>query len=95
MHRKWVESQLKTRQARQDHFGRSLAVGSEVFIRSVQQALDTHAVGRRVFKTAATGYQLKESIAGYGSIDSDRAEEENSAMPDKTAILWKWDDRLE
>jgi putative transposase len=70
-HRGWVESQLKTRPMRQAHFGRSLAVGSEAFIRSVKQALGIRATGRRFFKTPSAGYQLKESIGAYGDADSD------------------------
>ena len=42
-HLGWVESQLKTRPMRQAHFGRSLVVGSEAFIRSVKQALGIRA----------------------------------------------------
>ena len=71
-HRKWVESQLKASPERQAHFGKSLVLGSEAFIRRVQQALGTRAVGRRVLKTPASGYQLKESIAAYKILDSDR-----------------------
>ena len=94
-HQRWVESQLKTRQERQEHFGRSLAVGSEEFIRSVQQALGIRAIGRRVFETPATRYQLKESIAAYGSTNSDRTKEENSVMAVTNAIPWKLEDGLE
>ena len=92
-HRRWVESQLKTRQERQEHFGKSIAVGSEEFIRSVQKALGIRAVGRRVFETPVAGYQLKESIAAYGSINLYRTEEEKSAITN--AIPWKWEDGLE
>lgn len=88
-HRRWIESQLKTRQERQVHFSRSIAVGSEEFIRSVQKALGIRAVGRRIFETPAAGYQLKESMAAYGSTNSDRAEEENSAMTVTNTIPWK------
>jgi hypothetical protein len=70
-------------------------VGSEEFIWSVQQALGTRAIGRRVFKTPATGYQLKESIAAYGSTNSDWTEEENSAMAVTNTIPWKLEDGLE
>jgi hypothetical protein len=31
-HRKWVESQLKTEPVRQEHFSRSIAVASKLFI---------------------------------------------------------------
>ena len=69
-HRVWVESQLKARPTRQAHFGKSLAVGSEKFIRSVKQSMGIRAVGRRISKTPTEGYQLKESIAEYGSAKS-------------------------
>ncbi len=49
-HRGWIESQLKAKPERQEHFGRSLAVGSEAFIRRVQQSLGLRAVGRRTIK---------------------------------------------
>ncbi len=88
-HKRWVESQLKIRQERQEHFGRSLAVGSEEFIRNVKNALGIRAVGRRIFETPPSGYQLKESMAAYGRPNSDRAEEENSAMAITNAISWK------
>ena len=78
---------------RQAHFGRSLAVGSEAFIRSVKQALGIRAVGRRVFKTPAAGYQLKEPIGAYGDADSGRTEK-NAAVPDTNTIPWKLEDAL-
>ncbi len=94
-YRRWVESQLKTRPKRQAHFSRSLAVGSEVFIQSVKEALGIRAVGRRVFEApAAAGYQLKEPIGVYGKADSDRTER-NRAMPDTNAVPWRLDDILE
>ena len=94
-HRRWVESELKTRPERQEHFSKSIAVGSEEFIRSVQMALGLRAVGRRVFETPAAGYQLKESIAAYGSKNSYRTEEEKSAMSITNTIPWKQEDGLE
>ena len=54
-HLGWVESQLKARSERQAHFSRSLAVGSEDLIRSVQQAMGGRAVGRRVLETPVVG----------------------------------------
>lgn len=89
-HRRWVESQLKTKPERREHFGRSLAVGSSEFIRSIQKALGIRAVGRRVFKTPVAGYQLKEPITAYGNTDSDRTEKD-AVMPDTKTIPWKWD----
>jgi putative transposase len=70
-HRGWIESQLKAKPERQDHFSRSLAFGSESFIRRMQQSLGSRAVGRRTINTPSTGYQLKESIVPYGNIDTD------------------------
>ncbi len=93
-HRGWIESQLKSKPERQEHFGSSLAVGSEAFIRRMQQALGIRAVGRRALKTPATGYQLKESIAAYGIFDSDRTVN-NAVIPDTNAIPWKLEDSLE
>ena len=86
---------INRRPERQEYFGRSLAVGSEEFIRRVQPAMGIRAIGRRVFETPATEYQLKESIAEYGSTNSDRTEEENSAMAVTNAIPWKLEDGLE
>ena len=62
---------------------------------SVQQAMGIRAIGRRIFETPATGYQLKEFIAAYGSTNSDRTEEENSAMAVTNTIPWKLKDGLE
>ena len=53
------------------------------------------AVGRRVFETPAVGYQLKESIAGYESTNSDRTEEEYLDMAVTNAIPLKWENGLE
>ena len=77
---------------RQEHFSKSIAVGSEEFINSVQKALGIRAVGRRAFETPAAGYQLKESIAAYGRTNLYRTEEENSAIAVTNAIAWKWED---
>jgi hypothetical protein len=40
------------------------------------------------------GYQLKESIAAYGSEATDQREEE-AGISDANTIPWKWDDSLE
>ncbi len=93
-YRGWIESQLKAKPERQEHFGRSLAVGSEAFIRRVQRSLGIRAVGRRTIKTPATGYQLKESIVAYGIIDSDRTAN-NPAIADTNAISWNLENFLE
>ena len=87
-HRGWIASRLKAKPERQEHFSRSLAVGSESFIRRVQQSLGIRAVGRRNIKTPATGYQLKESIVAYGNIDTDRTAH-NSLIADTNTIPWK------
>ena len=93
-HRGWVASQLKTRPERQEHFGRSLAVGSEAFIRRMQQSLGIRAIGRRALKTTGAGYQLKESIAAYGIIGPDRTGNK-AAIPATNTIPWMLEDSLE
>jgi len=93
-HLGWIESQLKAKPDRQEHFGRSLAVGSDAFVRRIQQSLGIRAVGRRSIKTPATGYQLKESIAAYGIADSDQTAN-NSAIPDTNTIPWKLENSLD
>jgi putative transposase len=72
-HRRWVESQLKTGLERQEHFSRSIAVGSKLFIQKVRNALGAQGIGRRMAKAPEMGHQLKETITKYGSGDSIQA----------------------
>jgi putative transposase len=90
-HRRWVENQLKNAPERQEHFSASIAVGSQAYIQKVRQALGIKGIGRRMAEAAAVaGYQLKESVAKYGSADLNQAESHQSASPVVNTIPWKW-----
>lgn len=70
-------------------------MGGEEFIKRVQKALGIRSIGRRVIETPVVGYQLKEFIAAYGSVNLNRTEEDNSAAVVTNAIPWQWEDGLE
>lgn len=70
VYRHWAESQLTVDQTRKDHFSRSLAVGSEVFISTVKQALGVRAKGRKLSPSPDGGHHLREPAPVYaGSCD--------------------------
>ena len=94
-HRRWVESQLKKGPGRQEHFSKSIAVGSKSFIQKVLRSLGTKGIGRRMAETPAAGYQLKESMAKYGSSDLDQSEPHQSASSFVNTLSWKWEESLE
>jgi hypothetical protein len=93
-HRRWVESQLKYGSERQEHFSRSIAVGSRLFIQKVRQALGTQGIGRRMAEAPAAGYKLKKTIVKYGSPAANPAESDYPKLPDTNTVPWKWEDSL-
>jgi hypothetical protein len=90
-HRRWVESQLKSGPERQEHFSGSIATGSQAYIQKVWQAIGMKGIGRRMAEAAVAGYQLKESLAKYGSADLNQAQSDQSASPVVNTIPWKWE----
>ena len=93
-HRRWVESQLKTGLERQEHFSRSIAVGSKLFIQKVRKALGAQGIGRRMAKAPEMGHPLKETIAKYGSGDSIQAESDCPKWHETNTVPWRWADSL-
>ena len=65
IHRRWVESEVKKSSARIDHYSSAIAVGSQEFVKMVQEELKVRAKGRDVSKTAEDQYQLRESMSPY------------------------------
>jgi REP element-mobilizing transposase RayT len=93
-HKNWIESQLNAGPERQEHFSKSIAVGSKPFIQKVQQALGTLGIAKRMAEAPAAGYQLKEATAKYGSATSNLAESHQSVWPVTNTIPWKLEKTL-
>jgi len=70
-HQGWIESQLRERPIRQEHFSKSIAVGSKAFVESTCHALKARAIGRRLLELPAEGFQLRETISKYGNVGSE------------------------
>ena len=66
IHKQWIKSKLAIKQTRQEHFTRSLAVGSEAFISDVQQVLGYRAKGRDIVAAPDEGYQLRDPEIVFG-----------------------------
>lgn len=65
-YKQWVDSKLGIKQTRQQHFSRSIAVGSEAFIAGVKEALGIRARGRNSVSGPDDGFHLKEPMPAYG-----------------------------
>lgn len=66
VHAEWVEEALKAERARRDeHWSKSLAVGSEDFVNRIQSALGIRARHREVVQQD-DGHTLREARASYG-----------------------------
>ena len=95
IHQGWVDSQLNKKSRRQEHFSKSIAVGSKVFADRVRHTLSAQALGRHIDELPEEGYQLKETIAKYGGTDSEHTESDIHTSNDVTnAIPWKLKDSL-
>jgi putative transposase len=93
-HRRWVESQLKKGPEHQGHFSASIAVGSQSFIQKVLQSLGAKGIGRRMAEAPMGEYQLKESLAKYGSSALDPVVSHQSASSVINTIPWRWEKSL-
>ena len=95
IHQGWVDSQLNKKSRRQEHFSKSIAVGSKVFGDRVRHTLSAQALGRHIDELPEEGYLLKETIAKYGGTDSEHTESDIHTSHDVTnAIPWKLKDSL-
>lgn len=66
VHAEWVEEALKAEFVRRDeHWSKSLAVGSEDFVNRIQSALGIRARHREVVQQDG-GHTLREARAYYG-----------------------------
>ena len=66
-YKSWVDSKLTLKQARQEQFSKSIAVGSKAFITGVKNALGVRAKGRTVASGTVEEYHLRESVPEYKS----------------------------
>jgi hypothetical protein len=73
----------------------ALLMASQSLIQKVLQSLGAKGIGRRMVEAPASGYQLKESMAKYGSSALDPAESHQSASSIVNTIPWKWEESLE
>jgi REP element-mobilizing transposase RayT len=65
-HRGWISSQLKRAPEREEQYSKSIAIGSQSFVESVQAKMGIKAIGRRARKTIGDRYQLRETVEKYG-----------------------------
>jgi REP element-mobilizing transposase RayT len=94
-HRCWVDSQLKNKRTRQEHFSNSLAVGSETFVKKAKAEMGGRALGRRAIEVNDSEFQLKESIAEYRSKGTDRPAKTTPRLPGTNMIPWGGDCSLD
>jgi REP element-mobilizing transposase RayT len=87
-HRRWVDSLLKEKRSRLEHFSKSLAVGSETFLKKVKVELLGRGTGRSVIEVNDSEYQLKESLAEYRREGVSNSDPETHRLPDTNEIPW-------
>ena len=85
---------MKKHSTRQEHFSRTIAVGSEAFVKKVREKLGVRAMGRTLSEISGGGYQLGESISSYQSGESERP---GAVRPERNMnmIPWNGDKSLE
>lgn len=88
-HQGWIERQLEGRPTRQEHFSKSIAVGSKAFVKNICHALKSQATGRRMIELPAEGYQLRETIGEYGDVGSENLETFNLPISFSNSIPWR------
>ncbi len=88
IHRSWVKSELKKRTLRNVDFSRSIAVGSERFVKKVRETLGIRAKGRVVNENADEVFQLRESTSKYKSNEDTLPGAAPDAMLEMNMIPW-------
>jgi putative transposase len=88
IHNRWVESKLATDQVREDHFSRSLAVGSESFVTDIQAELGVKAMGRGITLCPDGSYQLREPGLVYTGSSSTSQQLNEKDMDGTNQIPW-------
>jgi REP element-mobilizing transposase RayT len=89
IHQGWIDSQLEGRPTRQEHFSKSIAVGSKAFVKNICHALKSQAIGRRMIELPAEGYQLRENIEKYGDVGSENLKTFNLPLSFSNSIPWR------
>ncbi|BBO85761.1 hypothetical protein DSCO28_63270 [Desulfosarcina ovata subsp. sediminis] len=88
-HQGWIDSQLEGRPTRQEHFSKSLAVGSKAFVKNICHALKSQAIGRRMIELPVEGYQLREIISKYGDVGYENLGALNLPLSISISIPWR------
>lgn len=88
-HRGWIDSQLVDMPTRQEHFSKSVAVGSKAFVDNICHALKSQAIGRRPLELPKDEYQLRETISKYGDIGTEDLDTGNLRAILSNSILWR------
>ncbi|BBO92801.1 hypothetical protein DSCOOX_59810 [Desulfosarcina ovata subsp. ovata] len=74
---------------RQEHFSKSLAVGSKAFVKNICHALKSQAIGRRMIELPAEGYQLRDIISKYGDVGYENLGALNLPLSFSNSIPWR------
>jgi putative transposase len=69
-HRGWMSSQLKCAPEREERYSKSIAVGSQSFVETVQAKMGIKAIGRRSRESLSDAYELRETEERYGDENS-------------------------
>jgi putative transposase len=65
-HRGWISSQLKRAPEREERYRKSIAIGSQSFVETVQAKMGIKAIGRRRRESRRDAYELRETVERYG-----------------------------
>ena len=69
-HRGWISSQLKRAPEREERYSKSIALGSQSFVETVQAKMGIKAIGRRSRESRRDAYELRETVESYGNENS-------------------------
>ena len=69
-HRGWISSQLKRAPEREERYSKSIALGSQSFVETVQAKMGIKAIGRRGRESRRDAYELRETVESYGNENS-------------------------
>ena len=69
-HRVWISNQLKRAPEREERYSKSIALGSQSFVETVQAKMGIKAIGRRSRESLGDAYELRETVESYGNENS-------------------------
>ncbi len=69
-HRGWISSQLSRGPEREERYSKSIAIGSQSFVETVQAKMGMKAIGRRSRESRTDAYELRETVERYGRENS-------------------------